>query len=112
MSIDRKTGEIVGYVGFPPGKAFYAQLGQVRAKVDHDVLLQVAERNVRRRLERSKKTAWPKVRVFRAKTGRQSYVLRVGDRYVRSWTWDGLVKKAAWGPWLRFMTSDLKKRWL
>jgi hypothetical protein len=51
-----------------------------------------------------------RVRVF--KVGKkQLLVLRVGTRFVSAFTWDRLIRKAAFGPWQRITDVTLAKRW-
>jgi hypothetical protein len=109
MIVDPKTGEIESY----PGSSRYGwwTVNKAREAVDIRVVLQLALKKTYKRMAVAKQIGRPHVRVF--KTGRnQLFVLRVGDRYVSAYSWDKLIRKAAWDTWKFIDRSvSVKKRW-
>lgn len=109
MLVDPRTGEIQSFPG--NSKRGWWTINQARQAVDTRVVLKLALQKVQKRMTIAKESGRPRVRVF--KTGRNwLFVLRVGDRYVSAYSWDRLIRKAAWDTWKWVSRSvSVKKRW-
>lgn len=109
MLVNPKTGEIQSFPG--NNKGGWWSINQARAAVDARVVLKLALQKVQKHMTKAGEIGSPRVRVF--KTGRNwLFVLRVGDRYVSAYSWDRLIRKAAWDTWKWVSRSvSVKKRW-
>lgn len=94
---------------FPGDRAYYAY----RSKLPLTEVIPEAHRVIRRRYGYAKRSApaKPVIRVFKV-GDRRLLVLRIGDRFVSSYTWETLTRKAAFGPWRRIDQVTLQKRWM
>lgn len=85
-------------------RAAWAQITRERKAITFENVCALATQVVAKKLSYAKTAEKPRLRILPRKdrTGEGNwYVLRAGRWYIRSKTWNGLVRRAAYGPWSR-----------